>query len=248
MNAPSAGLYSQVQRGGADELVHRHGTLVKRIAWHLKGRMPASIDVGDLIQAGMIGLLEAARNYVPAKNSSFEAYAAIRIRGAMLDELRRTDWTPRSVYRRLREVMDVMRAIETETGREADEGEVAKRLGISRDEYAQIMDDASRSRVLSLTGDNDDEDGPAEVIDVADAADAEPAARFEDRGRQTALAQAIRALPEREQMLMALYYDEELNLKEIGEVLGVSESRVCQLHGQALVRLRSRLRDWRDGT
>jgi RNA polymerase sigma factor for flagellar operon FliA len=238
-------LYQQVQRGGADELVHRHATLVKRIAWHLKGRMPASVDIGDLIQAGMIGLLEAARNYVPSRNSSFEAYAGIRIRGAMLDELRRIDWTPRSVYRRLREVMEAIRAIETETGREADEGEVAKRLGISRDEYAQIMDDASRSRVLSLSG--DDDEGEAPVIDVADEVDAQPAALFEDSGRRKALGQAIAALPEREQLMMALYYDEELNLKEIGEVLGVSESRVCQLHGQALVRLRARLSDWRSG-
>ncbi len=245
MTAPSAGLYQQVQRGGADELVHRHAALVKRIAWHLKGKLPGNVDVGDLIQSGMIGLIEAVRQYVPARNTSFEAYAGIRIRGAMLDELRRTDWTPRSVYRRLREVMEMIRAIETETGREADEAEVVKRLGITREEYAQVMDDASRSRVLSLS--MEDDEGESHVIDVADDISAQPAVRAELEGRQGALAEAIDGLPEREKLLMALYYDEELNLKEIGEVLGVSESRVCQLHGQALVRLRARLRDWRNG-
>lgn len=245
MNSPSAGLYQQVQRGGADELVHRHSAMVKRIAWHLKARLPASVEIGDLIQAGMIGLLEAARNYVQARNSSFEAYANLRIRGAMLDEMRRTDWTPRSVYRRLREVMDAMRAIEAETGREAEEGEIVRRLGISREEYAQIMDDASRSRVLSLSAADDDDESMA--FDVADDEDAQPQVRFEDGGRRQALASAIGALPEREQLMMSLYYNEELNLKEIGEVLGVSESRVCQLHGQALVRLRTRLGGWRDG-
>ena len=245
MSSPSAGLYQQVQRGGADELVHRHSAMVKRIAWHLKARLPASVEIGDLIQAGMIGLLEAAKNYVPARNSSFEAYASLRIRGAMLDEMRRTDWTPRSVYRRLREVMDAMRAIQAETGREAEEGEIVARLGISREEYAQIMDDASRSRVLSLSAENDD--GESMAFDVADDEDAQPQVRFEDSGRRQALATAIAALPEREQLMMALYYNEELNLKEIGEVLGVSESRVCQLHGQALVRLRTRLSNWRDG-
>ncbi len=245
MNSPNADLYQQVQRGGADELVRRHSAMVKRIAWHLKARLPASVEIGDLIQAGMIGLLEAAKNYVAARNSSFEAYASLRIRGAMLDEMRRTDWTPRSVYRRLREVMDAMRAIEAETGREAEEGEIVLRLGISHEEYAQIMDDASRSRVLSLS--TDDDEGESKVFDVADDEDAQPQVRFEDSGRRQALASAIAALPEREQLMMALYYNEELNLKEIGEVLGVSESRICQLHGQALVRLRTRLSNWRDG-
>lgn len=246
MISPSAGLYQQVQRGGADELVHRHSAMVKRIAWHLKARLPASVDVGDLIQAGMIGLLEAARNYVPSRNSSFEAYAGLRVRGAMLDEMRRTDWTPRSVYRRLREVMDAIRTIEAETGREAEEGEIVQRLGISREEYAQIMDDASRSRVLSLSAGEDD-DGEAMAFDVAGDEQEQPQVRLEEGGRRGALASAIAALPEREQLMMSLYYNEELNLKEIGEVLGVSESRVCQLHGQALVRLRTRLGDWRDG-
>jgi RNA polymerase sigma factor for flagellar operon FliA len=237
-----AAQYLEVQQGSANELVRTHAALVKRIAWHLKGRLPASVELGDLIQAGMIGLLEAAKNYAPGRAANFETFAGIRIRGAMLDELRKTDWTPRSVYRRLRDAMEAMRQIEAETGREAGEAEVAQRMGISASEYSQIMADASRSRVLSLD-ESDDEDGPG--FEVSDEQAGTPASRHEEEGRRVALAEAIEGLPEREKLLMSLYYDEELNLKEIGAVLGVTESRVCQLHGQALTRLRARLRDWR---
>lgn len=238
-----AAQYLEVQQGSANELVRSHAALVKRIAWHLKGRLPASVELGDLIQAGMIGLLEAAKNYAPGRAANFETFAGIRIRGAMLDELRKTDWTPRSVYRRLRDAMEAMRQIEAETGREAGEAEVAQRMGISVTEYAQIMADASRSRVLSLDESNDDEDGPG--FEVSDEQAGTPASRHEEEGRRAALAEAIEGLPEREKLLMSLYYDEELNLKEIGAVLGVTESRVCQLHGQALTRLRARLSAWR---
>jgi RNA polymerase sigma factor for flagellar operon FliA len=238
-----AAQYLEVQQGSANELVRTHAALVKRIAWHLKGRLPASVELGDLIQAGMMGLLEAAKNYAPGRAANFETFAGIRIRGAMLDELRKTDWTPRSVYRRLRDAMEAMRQIEAETGREAGEAEVAQRMGISASEYSQIMADASRSRVLSLDESNDDEDGPG--FEVSDEHAGTPASRHEEEGRRVALAEAIEGLPEREKLLMSLYYDEELNLKEIGAVLGVTESRVCQLHGQALTRLRARLRDWR---
>jgi RNA polymerase sigma factor for flagellar operon FliA len=238
-----AAQYLEVQQGSANELVRTHAPLVKRIAWHLKGRLPASVELGDLIQAGMMGLLEASKNYAPGRAANFETFAGIRIRGAMLDELRKTDWTPRSVYRRLRDAMEAMRQIEAETGREASEAAVAERMGISASEYSQIMADASRSRVLSLNESNDDEDGPG--FEVSDEAAGTPASRHEEEGRRAALAEAIEGLPEREKLLMALYYDEELNLKEIGAVLGVTESRVCQLHGQALTRLRARLRDWR---
>jgi RNA polymerase sigma factor for flagellar operon FliA len=238
-----AAQYLEVQQGSANELVRAHAALVKRIAWHLKGRLPASVELGDLVQAGMMGLLEAAKNYAPGRAANFETFAGIRIRGAMLDELRKTDWTPRSVYRRLRDAMEAMREIEAETGREASESAVAERMGISVGEYSQIMADASRSRVLSLDEGNGDEDGPG--FEVSDEEAGTPASRHEEEGRRAALAQAIEGLPEREKLLMSLYYDEELNLKEIGAVLGVTESRVCQLHGQALTRLRARLRDWR---
>src|SRR4051812_6974821 len=238
-----AAQYLEVQQGSANELVRSHAALVKRIAWHLKGRLPASIELGDLIQAGMMGLLEAAKNYAPGRAANFETYAGIRIRGAMLDELRKTDWTPRSVHRKLREVAEVTRQIENETGGDAVDAEVMKRLGIDAMEYNQILADAASARLLSLTAPEGDEGA---AIDVIDTSTAGPEGNFEKDGLRSALAQSIDGLPEREKLVMSLYYDEELNLKEIGAVLGVSESRVCQIHGQALIRLHARMTGWKD--
>lgn len=223
------------------ELVQRHGDLVRRIAHHLAARLPASVDVTDLIQAGLIGLLDAARNYSGSHGASFETYASIRIRGAMLDELRRGDWAPRSVHRRLREIGAAIRAIEQEQGRDARDSEVAERLGISLDEYHRCMQDATQCQMLSMSSHDSDES------DIEYAGDcASPQEELERAEFQGELAEAIRSLPEREKLVLSLYYDDELNLREIGEVLDVSESRVCQIHGQALVRLRSRL-DSRSG-
>ena len=239
----AASEYLQHSRESAEELVRRHAPLVRRIAYHLMGRLPASVDVGDLIQAGMIGLLEAARHFANDKGASFETFAGIRIRGAMLDELRRADWTPRSVHRKTREVAEIIRQIEAETGAEADGAEVVRRLGISAEEYHQVLSDALSSRLLSLTSSDDGED--TGVLDVADENSLSPDEGIEHSGMREALIDAIVELPEREQLVMSLYYEQELNLKEIGAVLGVSESRVCQIHGQAVIRLRGKLSGWR---
>lgn len=243
MNVASG--YLQLQREDADQLVRKHAPLVRRIAYHLMGRLPPSVDVGDLMQAGMIGLLEAARNFTTDRAASFETYAGIRIRGAMLDELRRTDWTPRSVHRKVREVAEVVRQIENETGADADSAEVMKRLGMSAEEYHQVLSDATSARLLSLTTPDDGESGDGSPLDVIDNDNLGPADTFTQENLSEALAEAIGTLPKREQLVMSLYYEQELNLKEIGLVLGVTESRVCQIHGQALVRLRARMGDWR---
>jgi RNA polymerase sigma factor for flagellar operon FliA len=235
--------YLQHSRDSADELVRQHAPLVRRIAYHLMGRLPASVDVNDLIQAGMLGLLEAARNFATDRGASFETFAGIRVRGAMLDELRRADWTPRSVHRKSREVAEVIRQIEAETGADAEDGEIMRRLGLSADEYHQVLADAACARLLSLTA--ADDDGESAVLEVADQSSLEPLEDIERTHLQEALVTAIAGLPEREQMVMSLYYEQELNLREIGAVLGVTESRVCQIHGQAVVRLRARLADWR---
>jgi RNA polymerase sigma factor for flagellar operon FliA len=237
--------YGAVQQRSFDDLVTRHAPLVKRIAYHLMNRLPPSVQAEDLIQAGMIGLIEASRNYDPSQGASFETYAGIRIRGAMLDEIRRSDWTPRSVHRKARMVAEAMREIENEQGRDARDVEVAKAMGISLEEYHQVLQDASGSRIFSL-------DELQEVGEVVPASEGLPRNRhtegpFDGLRRDAfrdALAEAIASLPERERLVIALYYDEELNLREIGQVLGVSESRVCQIHGQAALRLRSRLQDW----
>lgn len=234
-----AAQYRAQQNGDAAAIVARHSELVRRIAHHLAARLPSSVEVDDLIQAGMIGLLEAARNYRTGQGASFETYAGIRIRGAMLDEVRRTDWTPRSVHRKAREMGEVMRAIEHREGREATEQEVIAALGIDSEEYHQILLDSSSHRLLSL---DDMATGHDESI-LERLADEGPGVEdgLQARELQSRLATAIDELPERERLVMSLYYDEELNLKEIGAVLGVSESRVCQIHSRALLRLRTAL-------
>jgi RNA polymerase sigma factor for flagellar operon FliA len=224
-----------------DELVLQHGELVKRIAYHVVSRLPSHIDVDDLIQAGMIGLLNAAQNFTPTKGATFETYAGIRIRGAMLDEARNSNWTPRSTFRNAKQVSQAIRAIENRTGRDAKAPDIAEALGVSLDEYHRMVESAASSRLLSyeqLAGDPEraamlpetPEDGPETVLEQGEFRDA--------------LASAVASLPERERLVLSLYYDDELNLREIGEVLEVSESRVCQIHGQAVLRIRARLESW----
>lgn len=225
----------------SNKLVVEHEPLVKRIAFHLMSRLPASVQVDDLIQAGMIGLIEASRKFDPEQGASFETYAGIRIRGAMLDEIRRTDWTPRSVHRKAREVAEAVRKIENEKGRDARDVEVAKAMGLELDEYHKILQDATGCRIFSFEDPGSvGEDGLAQTQRQPN----QPLENLQNCDFKQGLAGAIKGLPERERLVMALYYDEELNLREIGEILGVSESRVCQIHGQALIRLRARMEKW----
>jgi RNA polymerase sigma factor for flagellar operon FliA len=224
-----------------NELVVAHEALVKRIAFHLMSRLPASVQVDDLVQAGMIGLIEASRKFDPEQGASFETYAGIRIRGAMLDEIRRTDWTPRSVHRKAREVAEAVRKIENEKGRDARDVEVAEAMGLGLDEYHKILQDATGCRIFSFEDPGSvGEDGLAQTHRQPN----QPLENLQNCDFKQGLAGAIKGLPERERLVMALYYDEELNLREIGEILGVSESRVCQIHGQALIRLRARMEKW----
>ena len=241
--AAVAGDETPVDQIPQQELVLRHADLVKRIAYHLVSRMPPNVEVDDLIQAGMLGLLDAAKHYSANKGANFETYAGIRIRGAMLDEVRKSDWTPRSVHRSMRQMAEVVRQIENEQGHDAKSTDIAARLNVTLDDYHKLLQDAASCRLFSFDqmGTGDDDSSPA------DHARDERPGPFEDieqAGFRDALAAAIDGLPEREKMVLSLYYDDELNLREIGEVLEVSESRVCQIHGQALVRLRSRLTEW----
>jgi RNA polymerase sigma factor for flagellar operon FliA len=237
--------YQAVQEQNLDDLVNKHAGLVKRIAYHLMNRLPPSVQSEDLIQAGMMGLLEAGRNYDANQGASFETYAGIRIRGAMLDEIRRSDWTPRSVHRKARMVAEAMREIENNEGRDARDVEVAQSLKISLEDYHSILKDASGSRIFSF--DELVALGEVEIHTDSFSMSADsptPDAGLEREDFKKALATAISGLPERERLVVALYYDEELNLREIGQVLGVSESRVCQIHSQAAMRLRSRMSSW----
>lgn len=221
-----------------DELVLKHGELVKRIAYHVVSRLPSNIEVDDLIQAGMIGLMNAAQNFTPTKGANFETYAGIRIRGAMLDEARKSNWTPRSTFKHAKQVSQAIRSIENRTGRDARSPEIADALGVSLEEYHRMVESAASSRLLSyeqLAGD------PERASMLPELPEDGPEALLEGDQFREALARAVATLPERERLVLSLYYDQELNLREIGAVLSVSESRVCQIHGQAVLRIRARL-------
>jgi RNA polymerase sigma factor for flagellar operon FliA len=237
-------MYTSIQAAGADERIMQHAPLVKRIAYHLLNRLPDSVQVDDLIQAGMLGLLEAIKHYDVLQGASFETYAGIRIRGSMLDEVRRSDWTPRSVHKKSREVSRAIQAIENKTGCEARDVDIAEYLGIAIDEYNAILQDAVSCRVFSVeelaqTGN--------QYSDESQNMEEEPLDHLSRDSFQKALANEIMKLPERERLVISLYYDDELNLREIGEVLNISESRVSQISTQAVLRLRSRLSEWMDG-
>jgi len=242
LSTPIESADPNLQKLSQEELVMQHADLVKRIAYHLVSRMPPNVEVDDLIQAGMIGLLDAARHYSASKGANFETSAGIRIRGAMLDEVRKSDWTPRSVHRSVREMAEVVRKIENETGHDAKASEVAQALGVSLDDYHKLVQDAASCRLFSFDSmGGPEDDNPA---DYAPDSRPGPLDDLTEADFRRALIGAIDGLPDREKLVLALYYDEELNLREIGEVLDVSESRVCQIHGQALVRLRARMDEW----
>jgi len=223
-------------------LLEQHTVLVKRIAYHLLARLPASVIVDDLIQSGMIGLLEAANNFDSSKGASFETFAGIRIRGAMLDEIRRGDWTPRSVHKNSRMVTEAIKVLESELGRDVTDVEVAEKLDIPLNEYHHILNEVSCGKIIGIEdlGINEDSIQAFEDKNIND-----PYQDIEQIIFKKSLTECITTLPEREALVLSLYYDEELNLREIGQVLDVSESRVSQIHSQALHRLKARMQSWR---
>lgn len=218
--------------------VEQYLPLVKRIAYHLYLRLPASIQIDDLIQAGMLGLLDAVERFDPSVGTSFESYAGLRIRGAILDELRRLEWTPRSVSQKSRLVAAAIRSVENRQGRSASDREIAVEIGVSLDEYHQILLDSAGRQIISLECLLTNEEPMLDSI-VAEGVDQSAHIEFDELKQRLAL--LIGELPEREQLVIALYYVDELNLREIGAVIGVSESRVSQIHSQTLLRLRARI-------
>ncbi|MEM9173439.1 MAG: RNA polymerase sigma factor FliA [Pseudomonadota bacterium] len=240
--------YANAQRteradDASESLITGNLTLVKRIAHHIMGKLPASIELDDLIQAGMLGLIEAASHYDPSRGASFETYAGIRIRGAILDEVRKSDWTPRSVHRRYRSITDAINELQSVNGEQPTDQDIADHLGMPLDEYHDILRDSASCRLFSLNQPFADSDRTQEVAahDFDEPDDALEEIQFRNR-----LAKAIERLPERERLVLSLYYQRDMNLKEVGMVLEVSESRVCQIHGQALLRLRAKLGDYAD--
>ena len=221
-----------------EQLVQQYSQLVKRLAYQLMAKLPASVQVEDLVQNGMIGLLDAIGRFEEGLGAQFETYAVQRIRGAMLDGLRENDWVPRGVRREMRRVEEAIHQLEQRHGRAPSEGELAEALAMPLADYQRLLLDARGHQLLyleDLAGEQEDDF----LEHNLPGATPDPLAILEDEEMRRLLVHSVDALPEREKMVMALYYDEDLNLKEIGEIMGVTESRVCQLHSQAIARLRA---------
>ena len=217
--------------------------MVRRAAAKMIGRLPANVEMDDLIQAGVMGLMEAMQRYEHGHGAQFETFAMQRVRGAMLDELRGTDWVPRSVRKCQRDIAQAVRALEHRLQRAPLDTEIAAHLEVSLADYHEMLVDV-RSAQLVYTDDYEVDEGGGHFIDRHTTPDerTDPAARLADRRFREALVAAIGDLPEREQYVMSMYYEHDMNLKEIAAVLGVTESRVCQLHSQSVARLRARMR------
>lgn len=233
-------MYTAAGQPDKEQLVQRFVPLVKRIAYHLMARLPPSVLFEDLVQNGMLGLLDALARYQEIFGAQFETYASQRIRGAMLDGLRDNDWLPRQARRDLRRIEAAIAQLEHEFGRTPSEKELAQALGMSLPEYQKILQEARGHQLLYLEDLAEDGDEDFLARYVADS-DADPASRVEASDLRRCLAAAIERLPEREKLVMSLYYEQELNLREIGAVMGITESRVCQLHSQAVMRLRGQI-------
>ncbi|QJE00911.1 RNA polymerase sigma factor FliA [Massilia forsythiae] len=236
-------MYTAKGKADKNSLLTAHMPLVKRLAHHMKAKLPPSVEVDDLVQAGMMGLLDAINRYEENQGAQFETYAVLRIRGAMLDELRNNDWMPRSTRQNMRKVEAAMNALQQQLGRPPSESEVAKSLKLSLADYQELLGESGGHQLVYYEDFHDGEEGSDGFLDRYAVDDDDPLKSLLDTDFRQSVIDAIDALPPREKMLMGLYYEEELNLKEIGAVMGVSESRVSQLHTQAVARLRAWLKE-----
>lgn len=221
--------------------VHQFQPLVVRMARHLLSRLPASVELGDIVQAGMIGLMDAADRFEQGQGARFETFAAQRIRGAMLDELRQNDWLPRGLRKTQRTIETALRTLEQKLGRPPTETEIAAKLGVPLETYQEMLQEARGCQLLSYDEMDADENDERFLDRHCAAPGADPAEQLADKRFKASLVQAIEGLPEREKLLMGLYYEQELNFREIAAVMGVTESRICQLHTQAVARLRAKM-------
>jgi RNA polymerase sigma factor for flagellar operon FliA len=229
-------------------LLKQHQPMVRRMALQMLAKLPASVELDDLIQAGMIGLLDASTRYQDNRGAQFETFASQRIRGAMLDELRASDWGSRNLRQQARKVEQAIQSLEHRLGRPATEGEIAKELKMDLDDYQSLLQEIQGCQLLYVEdfaqeGESDNPWLDRQARGGRPGADDDPLAQLLEAGFRHELVDAISALPERDQLLLNLYYEEELNLREIGAILEVTQSRVCQLHAQAISRLRAHLKD-----
>jgi RNA polymerase sigma factor for flagellar operon FliA len=227
-----------------DRLILTYAPLVKYVAGRLGSGLPAHVDEGDLVSYGLLGLISAIERYDPDRDVKFETYAIARIKGSIIDELRQMDWVPRSVRARAREIERAMTELEAKMGRAPTEEEIAKKLGVSQDDLQDSLLEISRTSIAALDElwtASSSGDQVALIDTIEDTQGPEPQTALAATETREALGEAISRLPEREKLVVTLYYYEELTLREIGEVLGVTESRVSQLHTKAILRLKARL-------
>jgi RNA polymerase sigma factor for flagellar operon FliA len=237
-------MYTQQGVLDRESVVERYGQMVRRAAAQLIARLPANVDIDDLVQAGMIGLLDAVSRYDATQGAQFETFAMQRVRGAMLDELRGSDWMPRSVRRNQRTIERAIHVLEQSLQRAPSESEIAAHLQMSLPDYHQFLLDAKGAQLLYLEEASGDDGEEGFLERAVPSSAALPLERLGDQQFRSELVACIERLPEREKLVMSLYYEESLNLKEIGAVLGVTESRISQIHSQAVARLRSQLKNW----
>lgn len=223
-----------------------HLPLVRFIARRIHERLPQHVPLEDLIGAGVLGLVDAFHKYDPAKQVQFRSYAQFRIRGAILDSLRTLDWGPRELRRKGRAVEQAIQDLTARLSRAPEEAEVAKELGMKLGEYQALLGDLKSLEIGSLQAERNEESGEEEIAYVANRPEDDPLFRCLRGEMRQRLADAVGQLPERERLVMSLYYYEELTMKEIGLILGVVESRVSQIHASAVLHLRACLADWRD--
>jgi RNA polymerase sigma factor for flagellar operon FliA len=232
------------ERALRDRLILTYAPLVKYVAGRLGSGLPAHVEEGDLVSYGLLGLIGAIERFDPERDIKFETYAIARIKGSIIDELRSMDWVPRSVRARARDIERSISQLEAKLGRAPNDEEISSSLGITEEEFQDSLLEISRSSIAALdelwsgAGGGD----PVALIDTIEDPEApEPQAAMAQTELREALGEAIARLPEREKLVVTLYYYEELTLREIGEVLGVTESRVSQLHTKAILRLKARL-------
>jgi RNA polymerase sigma factor for flagellar operon FliA len=236
-------MYTASGLNDKEECLREYSQLVKRLAHQMMARLPSSVQIDDIIQAGMMGLLDAASRYDEFHGAQFETYATQRIRGAMLDELRAADWLPRSLRRDMRRIETAISRMQQKLGKPPNETEIAEEMGISLDEYQHMLQESRGAQLVYYEDfQNEDQNNFFERFDTGNGGGGDPMELLQDGQFKMELMQAIESLPERERMMMGMIYEQEMNLREIGEVMGVSESRVSQLHSQAVARLRSRMR------
>jgi len=243
----SAPTYTARGQLGRDALIKQYVPLVQRLAHHMIAKLPPNVEVDDLIQVGMIGLAEALSRYEPSQGVQFETFATQRIRGAMLDELREGDWLSRGSRKSQKDIEKAVSRLEHRLGRAPVESEIAAELKLPLAEYQSLLGRVRGAQLVYLedmggNGQGEDDDGFLDRHAAVADTEADPMSLLKDQRLRTALVAAIDTLPERERFIMGMYYEQDMNLKEIAAVLGVTESRVCQLHSQSIARLRSKMR------